>query len=327
MTLPPRVSIVLPVHDGARFLAQALDAVCAQTCPDWELVAVDDASTDDTPAMLAAAARRDQRIHVITNASNRKLPGSLNVGFAASRGEYLTWTSDDNWYRRDAIGQLLDHLETSPDLDLAYSDYTVVDDNGERTGSVSVASPSLLAFGNTVGGSFLYRRAVYEGLGNYAEDLFLAEDYDYWLRAAARFRLGVLPKDLYCYRIHGNTLTSQRARQISIAHEAALQRNLPDLGWVTRAGRAWACVELARRAWQWRRRRAVWTLLFRAVRAEPRLLWQRRGWRPQQLFAPSHAALLNPRDLADLQWTLEGKEGIWRLAGRAGFGLPSSRQH
>jgi len=312
----PLVSIVLPVYNGARYLSQALEAVLAQADPRWELLAVDDASTDETPAILAAFARRDGRIRIITNATNRKLPASLNIGFGAARGEYLTWTSDDNWHHPEAIGRLVDQLAAQPEWGLVYSDYTLVDGTGQKLRDVSVPAPCMLAFGNTVGGSFLYRRAVYEQLGPYAEDLFLAEDFDYWLRVASRFQMGVVTRSLYYYRTHEQSLTSQRSRQISIAHEQALRKNLPSLSWLKPAGRALAYVELARRACRWQRRGAVWSLLGLALSAEPSLLWRLRRWQPSQLFCPEDSARLRPHDLADLNWMLDGKEGIWRLAMR-----------
>ena len=90
------VSIVLPVYNGARFLAEAIQSCLAQTYPHWELIVVDDCSTDDSPQIVAGFAADDARIRVIRHAHNRKLPGALNTGFDAARGEYLTWTSDDN---------------------------------------------------------------------------------------------------------------------------------------------------------------------------------------------------------------------------------------
>src|SRR5262245_45436329 len=86
---PPRVSIVLPVRDGARYLAQAIESVRAQSLCDWELVAVDDGSTDETPAILARFAAEDPRIRVVRNAPARRLPGALNRGFEETRAPFL----------------------------------------------------------------------------------------------------------------------------------------------------------------------------------------------------------------------------------------------
>ncbi|HEY7975548.1 MAG TPA: glycosyltransferase family 2 protein, partial [Ktedonobacterales bacterium] len=99
----PLISITLPVYNGARFLPESLASIVAQTYTNWELICVDDTSTDATPTVLAEWAARDARIHVIRHEVNKRLPGALNTGFAAARGELLTWTSDDNRYRPDAL--------------------------------------------------------------------------------------------------------------------------------------------------------------------------------------------------------------------------------
>src|SRR5262245_42250457 len=90
------VTIVLPTYDGARFIDEAIAGWVAQNHAAWELIVVDDASTDDTPHRLRAWSEKDSRIRVVRHATNRKLPAALNTGFAGARGKYLTWSSDDN---------------------------------------------------------------------------------------------------------------------------------------------------------------------------------------------------------------------------------------
>ena len=97
----PVVSIVLPSYNGKKYIRESIESVLAQTFPYWELVLVDDCSTDGTGAVMDAYASKDSRIRVIHNATNQRLPRSLNIGFRETWGEYLTWTSDDNRYLCD----------------------------------------------------------------------------------------------------------------------------------------------------------------------------------------------------------------------------------
>ena len=83
----PLISLVLPVYNGERYLRDALDSIFAQSFTDFELIAVDDCSTDATPAILADYAARHPNMQVVTNAQNRKLPASLNNGFHLARGK------------------------------------------------------------------------------------------------------------------------------------------------------------------------------------------------------------------------------------------------
>ncbi len=244
----PLVSIVLPVRDGARFLREAIDSVLGQTFADWELLIVDDASTDGSPGIIAEAAARDARVCPLRHAENRRLPAALNTGFAAARGEYLTWTSDDNRFRNGALATLVEALRADPGIGVVYSDYTRIDEFDRPIDQVVVPNSEMLAAGNCVGPCFLYRRHVGDAVGSYADDLFLAEDLDFWLRASLVTRLHPLHQDLYLYRLHQGSLT---ARGIAPVHDAtyeALARSLPRMLWLDRRHRALGFLTLARLA-------------------------------------------------------------------------------
>jgi glycosyltransferase involved in cell wall biosynthesis len=227
MSSTPTISVVLPTHNGSRYIDHSIQSVVEQTLKDWELIIVDDASSDDTPAKIAAWVARDSRISAVRLDRNRKLPGALNEGFRRARGEFLTWTSDDNAYTPDAFELMLGHLREHQNAALVYCDYTVVGPNGEPCGVVSLPEPHDLPRRDTVGACFMYRRAVYEAVGDYAEDMFLVEDYEYWLRVYKRFPIshiaGAAP---YKYRAHSGSLTSKRAGDIEIQRARALVRHV-----------------------------------------------------------------------------------------------------
>ena len=232
----PLVSIVLPVYNSARYLPEALASIVAQTYPHWELLCVDDASTDATPALLADWAAREPRLRVIRHAQNQRLPTALNTGFAAARGDLLTWTSDDNRYHPTALATLVAALEAPQSAtaegaagapaDFVYSDYEVIDEAGRVTETTRAPEPLELVASKVAIPCFLYRRRVYARLGDYAADLALAEDYDYWLRIlAAGYTLAPLHQTLYAYRRHARSLTdTARGRTFAMA-ERALRRN------------------------------------------------------------------------------------------------------
>lgn len=226
----PKVSIVLPTYNGSRFIEESIESCLQQTLTDWELVVVDDGSTDDTSAIVQKYVDADSRIRLIQNRQNLKLPKSLNVGFVDAKGEYFTWISDDNLFRPDALQKMSDFLDVNADVDFVYSDYSLIDETGAVIKSCQVSEPYNLIVVNSVGSSFLYRRQVHETLGGYDEDLFMLEDYDFWLRAACQHKLVTFHEDLYLYRTHGNTLSSQHGSQIHSAHWKYVERQLPKLG-------------------------------------------------------------------------------------------------
>lgn len=234
----PLVSIVLPTYNGARYLREAIQSCLEQTYSHWELILVDDASTDETPAIIKEYTDLDARIRALRHDHNRKLPAALNTGFAVAHGEHLTWTSDDNRYRPHALATLVAFLEERPDVDVVYTDYTVINEAGQPLRAVQVEEPEALPFRNPIGACFLYRAAVAQKVGAYAEDLFRAEDYDFWLRAAGVFRLAPLHEDLYEYRLHGASLNMSQSPQCHVASARAQLRNLPRMDWLDDATRA-----------------------------------------------------------------------------------------
>jgi FkbM family methyltransferase len=222
----PLVSIVLPTYNGSRYLNDAISSCLNQTYRNLELIVVDDCSTDGTPEILQERAAQDARIRVVTHATNKKLPAALNSGFAQARGKYLTWTSDDNLYQPHAIGSMVSALTAQPDAAVVYTSYSVIDDAGQLVNTMPAKRPGELVLGNIVGACFLYTDAVQEAVGPYDESLFLAEDYDFWLRAAQRFRFVPLHDDLYWYREHQQSLSASRCIEFSAAYCKAVSKSL-----------------------------------------------------------------------------------------------------
>jgi glycosyltransferase involved in cell wall biosynthesis len=244
----PLVSIVLPTYNGSKYLATAIDSCLAQTCPSWELILVDDCSTDSTPQIIADYAARDCRIRPIRHETNKRLPGGLNTGHNAARGEFLTWTSDDNVLRPAFLQEMVGFLQSNPSVGLVYSDQALIDDEGRVIDHIVVLPPEDMPFSNSVRASFLYRRSVWEKVGPYDAEMLYAEDYDYWLRVFAVCRIAALHKELYDYRLHSQSLTARQLTNQHMASEKALTKNLPllsradrkalALGWLRVAGHA-----------------------------------------------------------------------------------------
>lgn len=201
------VSIIMPVYNGEKFLEEAIDSCLNQTHANIELIIVNDCSTDKSLEIATKLQKKDNRIVIINNNKNLKLPASLNVGHKAGKGEYVTWTSDDNIYNLNAIERLLKTLKINK-VDLVYSDISKIDANGKELKEVSFLSFENILFGNFIGSCFLYKMEVFNKNDGYNESLFLVEDYDFWLRASLHSLFCHLDKDLYKYRLHETSLTN-----------------------------------------------------------------------------------------------------------------------
>lgn len=211
-----KVSIILPVYNGADSVSDSIDSVLNQTYGNLELIIVNDCSTDGTDQIIEKYAKQDARIIIIHNVMNQKLPRSLNVGFQAATGEYLTWTSDDNIYRESAIERMVYELEYDSDAGMVYTDYTFVNEleNEVKTSVMVASAPETLRLRNVVGACFLYRHDVADMTGIYDPEMFLAEDYDYWIRIWSNTKCIVLHEDLYIYRLQPKGLTATRREAV-----------------------------------------------------------------------------------------------------------------
>lgn len=207
----PRVSIVIPTRNRQQFLAQAVASCLAQTFADLEIIIVDDASTDETATVVAGQA--DPRIRYIRRAQSGGSVACINQGLALAQGEYLTWSSDDDYYSPLAIATMVQALDLNPAIGFVYTHYTMVDAAGDIIRPARVEDPAGLSVDNYVGHCFLYRREVRAVLGDYKAEPFLAEEYEYWLRVREKFGMLRIPENHYFHRQHPDALTTRYSEE------------------------------------------------------------------------------------------------------------------
>ena len=204
----PLVSIVLPVYNGEKFLDISIKSCLEQTYKNWELLIIDDGSSDNSERIARKYSEQDCRISYFRNSENLKLPRTLNRGFSLANGKYLTWTSDDNYYRPDAIKKMVSTLEET-DAGFVFAACSIINANGDKISENRAPKEYRHAIWDYdfVGACFMYTREVYERIGEYDPNMFLCEDYDYWLRIFARFEVEYIDEDVYGYRQHEGALS------------------------------------------------------------------------------------------------------------------------
>jgi glycosyltransferase involved in cell wall biosynthesis len=218
-----KVSIVLPTYNGARYLRRSIDSCLNQTHENIELIVVDDGSTDDTPSIVAST--YDRRIAYLRHEANCGLPTALNAGFEQATGDYLTWTSDDNFYAGNAIERMLSFLRNGKH-DFVYCDfYRFTRDDLSDLQIVKLPDDPTLQEENHIGPCFLYSKQVKDGVGDYSQDTALSEDYDYWIRVSKKFSMHHLAEPLYFYRHHLASLPLPKYCEIQIVGSLVRLRN------------------------------------------------------------------------------------------------------
>jgi glycosyltransferase involved in cell wall biosynthesis len=228
--IPGLVSVVLPVYNQATLLRDAIISVLNQTYDNFELIIVNDGSTDKVETVLDEFVNHP-KVRILAHKQNRGLPQALNTGFSYARGEYWTWTSADNIMMPEQLEKHVAFLRSHPEVVMVYSDYLAIDDRGqplqdprfrphnrETPFSPVIRLPRSterlnIVKDNFIGPCFMYRAWVGKVIGPYDPQFFGAEDYDYWMRINSHFRISHLGTDevLYQYRVHDNTLNARAA--------------------------------------------------------------------------------------------------------------------
>lgn len=248
MTHGPAVSVVMPVYNGERFLQMALDSLWQQTFEDFELVLVDDGSTDATPDIVSA--HDDPRLRVLRGA-NQGIIGALNTGLAAARGRYVARMDADDVSTPERFERQVGYLDTHPWVGLVGSSYELLDESGRHRGRFWALTEDKdirreFFIRNPFGhGTVMMRRDV-AALGYRPGTM---EDLDLWMRAARSWRLANLPEVLYYWRVNPGGITLR-----DIAQQAALKQPSFDELWTVDAPGALSPLELTLRL---RRHRAI----------------------------------------------------------------------
>lgn len=232
-SLSPKVSIVLPTYNGSKWLTKAVKSIINQTFQDWELIIVNDCSTDNTLAIIESLAAQDCRIKFISNNKNLKLPASLNIGFSIAKGEYYTWTSDDNVFKSNAIAAMASYLDRHPQTDMISMNSDIINENGEVIENFDgnytyKRCVEYLIHMNNIGAAFMYRKTIAQKVGQYSEMLFCAEDYDYWCRIALAGKIDYSKENIYQYRVHSNSLSKTKRDLVKINTNHIRERYAPN---------------------------------------------------------------------------------------------------
>ncbi|HET7175337.1 MAG TPA: glycosyltransferase family 2 protein [Gammaproteobacteria bacterium] len=199
-----RVSVVMPCYNAAPWLEAAVDSVLGQTHGDFELLAVDDGSTDATPRILADAARRDNRVRVLGGGKNAGIVAALNQGLDQARGDYIARMDADDIALPARFARQIRFLEETG-VDLCgswFREFGAGLPRDVRWAHSEVALRTAMLFQSTLcHPTLMAKRQVFERL-RYREGYALAEDYDLYARAYRYFRLANVPEVLLRYRRH-----------------------------------------------------------------------------------------------------------------------------
>lgn len=230
----PLVSVLLAVHNGGPLLDEAIYSILAQTLTDFELLVIDDGSTDDS--YHRAAAFNDPRIRILRNETNIGLTRSLNRGLAEARGEYVARQDADDISLPNRLAAQVQFLRANHDVVLVGTGAVRINPKGARIGTNDMPSThEAIRWASLVDNPFLhtsvmFRRAVVQQeRGGYNEEFVVCQDYDLWNRLAAKHRVANLPERLVLMREHASSMTRSQATKTDAEFNIIMVRNLASL--------------------------------------------------------------------------------------------------
>lgn len=215
----PAVSVLIPVYNGLPYLTETLDSLLSQTFQDFEIIAVDDGSTDGSAEVLASYASRDRRVVVVTNEENIGLPRTLNRGLEQCRATLVARADADDRYREDRLEKQVAFLEAHPEVGLLSCWVQKIKANGEffslvqfpvEDGEIRVRELFVNSFSHP---AVMFRRDLVQGVGGYNPDYWTSEDADLWARVRPLMKAANLKEPLIFYRKHDKSMMRTRGSE------------------------------------------------------------------------------------------------------------------
>lgn len=205
------ISIGIPFYNAEHYLADAIKSVLAQSYPYWELILIDDGSNDNSLHIAQEFATKDNRIRVISDGLNKKLPARLNQIIREAKYDYIARMDADDLMHTERLEKQINFLINNPQFDLVSTSLLSIKNNNDVIGAriylpkTVTRQDALIGNSGILHASILAKKNWYKR-NTYNEKNALAEDYELWLNAAIKddLKVGFLPEYLYYYREEGN---------------------------------------------------------------------------------------------------------------------------
>jgi glycosyltransferase involved in cell wall biosynthesis len=215
---PLRLTVLMPVYNGERFVSEAIDSILAQTYPWFEFLIINDGSTDSTPSILNDYAARDSRIRVI-HQSNIDQPATLNRGLREARHDWVAIIDHDDISRPQRLERQVHAIEKTPEVRAVGTYGYEITADGTILGQMAFGPTNVRDYAarrhrnewmSFIHASVLMHRPTVLALGGYREAFGSAADSDLWSRVADRHPIIVVPEYLVDYRVHLNSMSFKR---------------------------------------------------------------------------------------------------------------------
>ena len=223
------VSVVMTVFNSEKFLREAIDSVLRQTFKNFELIIVNDASTDNSLKIIQEKSSLDQRIKIINLKENLGMANALNIGINDSKADYVSRMDSDDIMYKNRIEEQVSYMDKHKDVDVLSCLGTYMGLNGNTFGVTSTeinnheSSSTLIKNNKPIGllhPGTMFKKKIVQEIGGYRKKFWPAEDIDLWNRLALRGHIiYVQKKILMKYRIHNNSIITSQFLKSQLIYE------------------------------------------------------------------------------------------------------------
>ncbi|MBE9228317.1 glycosyltransferase [Phormidium sp. LEGE 05292] len=213
------LSILMPVYNAKQYLAETIESVLSQTYKEFELIIINDSSTDNSLEIIKSYAEKDRRIKVFSHQSNQGIVSTLNWGLDLAENELIVRIDADDLMLPIRLERQVAFMMEHPDVAVASSYVYYIDQKGRLIGNYqpkyitkaavdeAFQKNELISFHHP---AVIMRKSVVQEFGGYRQDLELAQDLDLWNRIVEKYPVLVQPEFLTKYRIHGSSISVRK---------------------------------------------------------------------------------------------------------------------
>ena len=226
----PTVTVVIPCYNSMRYIAETMETVLNQTYQDFEVLVVNDGSTDDTPNWVDQLSKQEPKVRMVSQA-NQGLAGARCTGVTNARGKYIAFIDDDDLWESTKLEKQVNSLENNPKAGICYTWTALADSEGKATGRViasdaegdvwkQMTEMNIVCCGSTP----MIRRSCFDEVGLFFHDVSPSDDWDMWWRIAAKYPFTVIKQPLIRYRQHPNN-SSKKCEHMLETSRIVIERN------------------------------------------------------------------------------------------------------
>lgn len=229
----PKISVIMPAYNAEKYIAEAIDSILGQTFTDFELIILNDHSSDRTEEIILSY--KDPRIVYVKNEQNLGVAGTLNRGLDMAKGEYIARMDADDISLPERFAKQAALLDECPRIAVVGCSIELFDDGGTFERRYFSTNPDQMKVdmffsSGLAHPSVMMRTSMIRELGDYDRNFEGLEDYELWCRVSEKYSVTTLPELLFRYRVHGGQVTKNPSPKYQARMETLRKRQLEQLG-------------------------------------------------------------------------------------------------